>query len=91
MVMIPMKTPKLTQIILLSTLFLFFSTKSAHAYLDPGSGSYIIQLIIAGGVGALFTVKTFWLQIKNFFTSLFRQKNKQKEKTGSDPEKKNGV
>ena len=86
-----MRKVRFDLVILLIILLLTVSTKPAHAYLDPGSGSYIIQLIIAGGVGALFTVKTFWLQIKNFFTSLFRQKNKQKEKTGSDPEKKNGV
>ena len=87
MVMIPMKTPKLTQIILLSTLFLFFSTKSAHAYLDPGSGSYIIQLIIAGGVGALFTVKTFWLQIKTFFTNFFSKKKKDSDSKNENARK----
>ena len=86
-----MRKVRFDLVILLIILLLAASTKPAHAYLDPGSGSYIIQLIIAGGVGALFTVKTFWLQIKNFFTSLFRRKKREKEKTGSDPEKKNGI
>ena len=86
-----MKKIRFDLVILLIILLLTVSTKPAHAYLDPGSGSYIIQLIIAGGVGALFGVKTFWHQIKNFFTSLFRRKKREKEKTNPDPEKKNGV
>jgi hypothetical protein len=37
-------------------------------YIDPGSGSYLIQLIIAGVLGALFYFKTIWWKIKSFFT-----------------------
>ena len=69
-----MKKIRFDLVILLIILLLTVSTKPAHAYLDPGSGSYIIQLIIAGGVGALFGVKTFLLQIKNFFANLFKKK-----------------
>jgi len=37
---------------------------SAHAYLDPGTGSMIIQVVI-GTVAALFlTVKLYWQKIK---------------------------
>ena len=61
-------------------------TKDAHAYLDPGSGSYLLQLLIAGAVGGLFTVKTFWLQIKTFFSNLFSRK----QKKDSADKKKNG-
>jgi hypothetical protein len=38
-----------------------------HAYLDPGSGSFLIQLIIAGLVGAGFLIKTYWKKIKGLF------------------------
>ena len=38
------------------------------AYLDPGSGSFIIQLIIAGIVGAGFLLRGYWSKI----TSIFR-------------------
>lgn len=37
-------------------------------YIDPGSGSYLIQLIIAGILGALFYFKSIWWKIKSFFT-----------------------
>jgi hypothetical protein len=38
-----------------------------QAYLDPGSGSFIIQLLIAGLVGAGFLVKAYWTKIKRLF------------------------
>jgi len=41
-----------------------------QAYLDPGSGSYLIQLLIAGLVGALFIIKTQWGRIRSFFRNL---------------------
>ena len=57
--------------------FIFISlTNQAHAYLDPGTGSMIIQIVIAGTVGALFTIKTFWSQIKNFISTRFLKKKK---------------
>ena len=37
-------------------------------YVDPGSGSYLIQVIIAGLLGALFYFKNLWWKIKSFFT-----------------------
>ena len=41
------------------------------AYLDPGSGSYLLQLLIAGIVGAAFAVRMSWGRIKSFFRRLF--------------------
>ena len=41
-----------------------------QAYLDPGSGSFLIQLLIAGLVGAGFLIKVYWKKIKGLFTRL---------------------
>ena len=35
------------------------------AYLDPGSGSFIIQLLIAGAAGILFTFRGYWSSLVN--------------------------
>ena len=43
----------------------------AQAYLDPGTGSYIVQMIIAGLLGAAFALKIFWLRIKDYFLRMF--------------------
>ncbi|MBK8088642.1 MAG: hypothetical protein IPK31_12195 [Chitinophagaceae bacterium] len=37
-------------------------------YLDPGSGSYLIEVIIAAALGALFYFKSAWNRIKSFFS-----------------------
>ena len=36
-------------------------------YIDPGSGSYLVQVIIAGVLGIAFYFKTIWLRVKMFF------------------------
>jgi hypothetical protein len=41
--------------------------QDAHAYLDPGSASYIFQIIVAALLGALFFFKSFFRRIINFF------------------------
>jgi hypothetical protein len=50
---------------------------SGKAYLDPGSGSVLIQLLIAGLLGAAFIVKASWSKIKAFFS---RSKTSKDEK-----------
>jgi hypothetical protein len=41
--------------------------ENGHAYLDPGSGSFILQLLLAALLGAAFLVKAYWGKIKAFF------------------------
>ena len=62
--------------ILTILLFLYFYLAipgNAHAYLDPGSGSYFLQLLLAGLLGATFMIKTFWIRLKGFFVNLFHK------------------
>jgi hypothetical protein len=37
-----------------------------HAYLDPGTGSIAIQLVLGGLVAAFATVKLYWDRLKAF-------------------------
>ena len=53
--------------------FLFFS-KFIYAYIDPGTGSYIVQLIIAAFIAISFVIKLFWIKIKTFFSLIFFKK-----------------
>ncbi len=64
-----------------ATLLLFIFAQGAHAYLDPGSGSLILQLILAGLFAALLSVKIFWGRIKAFFTHHFSRGLAEKEKS----------
>lgn len=38
-----------------------------HAYLDPGTGSIVIQAVIAGVVGALAAVRLYWHRLRSIF------------------------
>ena len=49
----------------------FLFPPSAYAYLDPGTGSYIFQLLIAGIVGLAFVIKVYWNKIRAFLVGLF--------------------
>ncbi len=40
---------------------------AAHAYLDPGTGSAVIQMVVAGVMGALFVIKLYWRKLLGFF------------------------
>lgn len=39
-----------------------------HAYLDPSSGSFILQILLAALLGGGYAVKVYWKKIKAFFT-----------------------
>lgn len=39
----------------------------AHAYLDPGSGSMFLQLLLGGVAGILLAIKIFWRRILSMF------------------------
>ncbi len=41
-----------------------FDMQIWFAYIDGGSGSLLIQALIAGVLGAAATIKVFWSQIK---------------------------
>ena len=47
----------------------------AHAYLDPGTGSIILQLLLGGVAGIAFVMKFYWSQ----FTTLFRGNRKKQD------------
>jgi len=48
--------------------------QAAFAYLDPGTGSYIFQVLVATLIGGLFTIKMYWQKIKALFISRFSKK-----------------
>ena len=45
-------------------------------YIDPGSGSYLIQAIVAGVLGVAFFFKNIVLMVRHFFGRVFGKKTK---------------
>jgi hypothetical protein len=48
-----------------------------RAYLDPGSGSILLQLLVAAALGAAFAIKVYWKKIK----AALGKKNVESEQT----------
>jgi hypothetical protein len=44
-------------------------------YIDPGSGSYLIQALIAAALGVAFFFKNIVTVVRHWFYRLFRKKN----------------
>ena len=42
-----------------------------YAYLDPGTGSMVAQIIAATVFGGLFFIKSFWRRTKRFCKTIF--------------------
>ncbi len=56
------------KLILLTALLFLASPLSANAYIDPGTGSFIIQVVVAAIFGAAFYIKLSWGRIKKFLS-----------------------
>ena len=63
--------------LLIISIMLLFNSYS-HAYIDPGSGSIIIQVLIASFVGIAYTAKIFWKQIIEFVKKVIKSIKKKK-------------
>lgn len=49
---------------LLTVLMIGMGLKPAYAYLDPGTGAMILQIVLGGIAGALMVGKLYWHKIK---------------------------
>ena len=54
-------------LLLLSLILLFIGIVPAFAYIDPGSGSAIISVVIGLLVAIGATIKTYWYKILKLF------------------------
>ena len=52
----------------LSAVFLMEAPTPAHAYLDPGTGSMMLQVLLGGIAGGLVVGRLYWQKIKSFFS-----------------------
>ena len=59
----------------LSVIFVLASMQPAHAYLDPGTGAMVLQLLLGGLAGMLLAVKLYFSKIKSLWGGLFGGKN----------------
>ncbi len=61
--------------VLVVVAFLIASVLPAHAYIDGGSGSYVLQIAMAGVLALLFSLKLAWTRLRTFVSGLFSKRS----------------
>ena len=61
----------MSYLILSGVIIIVFFPSNAYAYINPGAGSSVIQIVIVILVSGLFLIKLFCRRIKGFFIKLF--------------------
>jgi len=56
-----------------------FDQAARAYYIDPGTGSIIIQVLIGAFVGGLALIGVYRMRVKNFLTNLFTGRKQDKE------------
>ncbi len=64
-----MSASNLIVAVILSLVLHALAAGRAHAYLDPGSGSFIFQMIVAALLSAGVVLKIYWTKVKRLFSS----------------------
>ena len=64
-------------------LIILTDSRSAYGYIDPSTGSYFLQILLAGLLGAMFALKVYWRNVKSYLSRMFSKgDNKQNDTTG---------
>jgi hypothetical protein len=59
---------KRSTVALLALVVFLTSTLPAYAYVDPGTGSMLIQLVTGGVAGSLVLARLYWRRLKDKLT-----------------------
>ncbi len=54
--------------------FYFLTTVNANSYIDPGTGSMVLQVVIASVLGILTLTKIYWSRLKVIFANLLKNR-----------------
>ena len=69
----------MNKIFLIFLIYYFTAESNAYAYLDPATGSIVIQYIVAGLVACMAFMKNFWVKFKYFFNKKIKSKKNKEE------------
>ena len=56
---------------LIAAFVFVFRVKSAYAYIDLGTGSYMLQMLLATLLASLFMIKVYWQRFTSRITRIF--------------------
>ncbi len=58
-------------------LYIILLPSNAYAYLDPGTGSIILQAILGFIAAAIATISVYWTKFKMLMSKIFKKKKEE--------------
>jgi hypothetical protein len=62
-------------ILFVGLFMVLFAASPAYAYLDPGTGSMMVQVLLAAVAAAGVSISIFWDRLRTFFHRVFGRKD----------------
>ena len=66
----------MNKFILMFCLYIMINPTIAYAYLDPGTGSIILQAIIGFIAATITAISVYWIKFKSIISKIFLRKKK---------------
>lgn len=82
--------PRRASVFTVAALGVLFSSPS-HAYLDPGTGSILLQGLLAGLAVGIGVLRRYWQQFKSFLAKPRAESNDNKNEEASDFEQTSNI
>ena len=70
----------MNKVFLIILIFIVLNPSFAYAYLDPGTGSIILQAIIGVIAASLTAISIYWEKFKSIISKIFMRDKKQENK-----------
>jgi hypothetical protein len=67
---------KNNKLLILSCVYLLCCISNAQAYLDPGTGSIILQAILGFVAATAATISIYWAKFKSIINKIFKKETK---------------
>ena len=74
----------MNKLIIFTILSVVIFPKQTYAYLDPGTGSIILQAIIGFLAASVTAISIYWSKFKSLISRIFNKKEREKDKSNSD-------
>ena len=68
---------------LVAVALLIMTVAPAQAYIDPGTGTYVLQLAMAGVLGVAFSIKLGWQRLKASAGRIFAGASRPQPRSGA--------
>ena len=79
-----MSSARLLEVLGAATLIILLSPGIAWAYIDPGVGSYLFQLAIAGALAGLYTIRRYSSAVADLFRKTRGTRTSESKRDGVD-------